>query len=157
MVSIFKKRKTLLVILLVFLAAGAALYLSHRKAVAEKNYIRGEELSRQRNYLEANMAFLKALEINPDSQRAPYARFLLASNYVAMTAYSQAITEYRKLIEEFPGHEKAADAQFMIGMVYKNAIGDNEKALEAFEKYRQNYPRGKSSGEVQNYLKRMRR
>jgi hypothetical protein len=45
----------------------------------------------------------------------------------------------------------------MIGMVYKNAIGDNEKALEAFKKYRQNYPQGKSSGEVQNYLKRMRR
>ncbi|MDA3793456.1 MAG: tetratricopeptide repeat protein [Elusimicrobia bacterium] len=151
----FKNKKSVL-ILIIIAAAGFAVYSVRRQAVAEKNYILGEKLSREKNYLEANMAFIKALKLDGTSERAPYSRFLLASNYVALTAYRQAISEYRKLIEEFPGHEKAADAQFMIGMVYKNAVGDKEKALEEFEKYRNNYPGGKSSGEVKNYLRRMR-
>ncbi len=154
--ALIKKKKFILFILIILAAAGFFVYSSYRRVVAEKNYIRGEKLSRDKNYLEANMALLKALKLDPVSERAPYGRFLLASNYVAMTTYSQAIAEYRKLIEEFPGHENAANAQFMIGMVYKNAIGDKKKALEEFEKYRKNYPSGKSSGEVRMYLKRMR-
>lgn len=150
----FKTRIIFLIVIITIV--GYSFYVRHRRQSAYKYYQNGRQLTRQRDFLNANLNFKKSLELDSNSENTPYARFVMASNYVALTAYIQAVREYEKLINDFPGHEKAADSKFMIGIVYKNCIGDNVKALENFKEYLKNYPDGKSAAEVRMYIKKLK-
>ena len=154
--SSWKQRPFFIIFLIVIITVvGYSFYVHHRRQSAYKYYLNGQQLTRQRDFLNANLNFKRTLELDPYSENAPYARFVMASNYVALTAYIQAIREYERLIVDFPGHKKAADSRFMIGIVYKSCIGDNVKALENFKEYLKNYPNGKSTAEVRMYVERL--
>ena len=125
--------------------------------LAKEKFALGEELSQKRDYLNANLAFMEVLKRAPRAPFAPQARYRLATNYIGLTAYDQAIKEYERLARDYPQHPKAEDALFMVGMVWKNCIRNGPEARAAFERYLQFYPNGRLAGEVKMYLQEMKR
>ncbi len=51
-----------------------------------------------------------------------------------------AITYFRLFIDRFPDHERAHQAQFLIGFTYSEQMGDYESAEAAFQTMIDNYP-----------------
>lgn len=129
------------------------MYRAYNIELAEKKFTSGDELTKKRDYLNANIAYIEGLKKDNKSKKVPAILYIMASNYIALTSYEQAIIEYDKLLKSFPDSERAEDALFMIGMVYKNCIGDKGKAINNFNEYLQKYPFGKMANEVKMYLK----
>ena len=64
---------------------------------------------------------------------------LSAQNLIESDPVS-AITYYRLFIDRFPDHEKAHQAQFLIGFTFSEQLGDYESARENFQKLIDDYP-----------------
>ncbi len=58
----------------------------------------------------------------PFSDFAPLAQFAIAEIYVELDKSAQAIQSYQMLVDKYPRHPKAPDAQFRIGEIGKRAI-----------------------------------
>ncbi len=66
---------------------------------------------------------------------------LLQSAQNLMETNPETAVEYFKLfIERFPEHERAHQAQFLIGFTYSEQIADYDSAVEAFQAVIDNYP-----------------
>jgi peptidyl-prolyl cis-trans isomerase C len=63
--------------------------------------------------------------------------FKLASDHQDL---HRAIRIYEDILKRFPEHEQSYKAQFMIGFVYSEQLGDTSRAIQAFEKVMKNYP-----------------
>ena len=55
----------------------------------------------------------------------------------------KSITSLLIIVEEYPSHEKAADARFQIGEIYLNDVKDFEIAVKHFKKVIEDYPDSK--------------
>jgi parvulin-like peptidyl-prolyl isomerase len=89
---------------------------------------------RERYGVEINEdAFLPDEEMPADS--------LLQSAQNLMETNPETAVEYFKLfIERFPEHERAHQAQFLIGFTYSEQIANYDSAVEAFQAVIDNYP-----------------
>lgn len=63
-------------------------------------------------------------------------------------AYTAAIKSYNRVLELYPTGEKADEAQFMIGFLYANQIGDTAKARDAYQTFLSEYAQAADSGMV---------
>lgn len=121
---------------LVLFSAGACLAQTNAVDVAETNdasAVRAEfltsaglEYADEGEVEEAERAYLRALEIDPDN---PTVRFRLGTLYVKMNRYPDAIAEFERLIEEYP--ENAATRN-NLAWSYATAPGikNTRRALE---------------------------
>jgi tetratricopeptide (TPR) repeat protein len=89
--------------------------------------MRGTVLFSQKNYEEAEAAFKKALDLNPDLV-GPYVT--LANLYLTKNETDKAILQYKEILGKRPGFIQAYMA---LGAIY-DAEGKASKALEMYEK-----------------------
>lgn len=64
-----------------------------------------------------------------------------------------AIEKFRQIVALYPQAQEADEAQYRIGKIYEKFIKNHRKAKEEFEKYLDQYPRGKFVSEAQEELK----
>jgi len=62
--------------------------------------------------------------------------------------FQSAVEAYRQVVANFPNGERADEAQFMIGFLYANDIGDTAQAREAYEVYLEKFAARSDSGMV---------
>ena len=84
------------------------------------------------------------VEINEDAflpdENIPADSLLQSAQNLMETNPVTAIEYFNLFIERFPGHERAHQAQFLIGFTYSEQIEDYDSAIEAFQAVIDNYP-----------------
>lgn len=68
---------------------------------------------------------------------------------------SKRIEYYEQVLQSFPTDARAYEAQFMIGFVYSEELGDYDQARAAFEAVLANYPESDLAGSAQWMLENM--
>jgi len=101
------------------------------------------------NWLTCINRYEKVVATYPKSSQAAWALFRSAGLYVGLYTYSrldsdldQAITLYRKLVEEHKDHSLADDAQYKIGEIFFKLKNDPTQAYVEFLKVDINFPSG---------------
>ncbi len=91
----------------------------------------------------------------PYTSMAAKAQYRLGFSYLKMKKYREAIAEFRVVTEKYPGSAYVDDAIYSIGDAYFNLVQgaqydqySTEKALEYFNRYKDEYPAGKKIGDV---------
>ncbi len=114
----------------------------------EKSFAAANELLEKKDYEKARSSFLEVKNRDQTRTFAPLAQLKIADSYAKEGEPDLAIAEYRKFLEAYPDHQYAAYAQYQIAMIYFEQIespergyGGAAKALEEFEKLKQQYPR----------------
>ena len=54
--------------------------------------------------------------------------------------FNSAINAYSDVVNKFPGTDQEAQAQFMIGYIYANILGDKSKAEKNYKTFLDRYP-----------------
>ena len=62
--------------------------------------------------------------------------------------FKGAVQAYKDVVASYPTGKKADEAQFMIGFLYANDIGDTAQARQAYETFLTHYAAGADSGMV---------
>ena len=76
-------------------------------------------------------------------------RFLLAELYrTTLNQPDSALSEYKALVEEFPGSELAPRALIAIGWLYENQYHDTTSAKEYYQKILDQYPLSDEYGQA---------
>ncbi|UCF80837.1 MAG: outer membrane protein assembly factor BamD [Acidobacteriota bacterium] len=130
--------------------AAASPYAKYQKFSNQELYERALHAMKRKHPMQARN-FLDALLIRPmDSVYTPLARLRIGdSHYIqgGFTGFMEAIFHYRKFLRRYPRHEKAAYAQYQIGMCHFRRIlspqrdaRDTEFALLEFQKVVRLYP-----------------
>ena len=95
------------------------------------------ELQNQ-NWADAISGFEELVKSDPTNELADNSQYWLAECYYAQNNYKRAIAEFEKVFT-FPGTNKDGDAQYKIGLSYKN-IGNVKKAKEEFQRLVDYFP-----------------
>lgn len=115
-------------------------------------YRRGRDAYRERRYDDAVKQFDKILNMAPYSEWADNAQYWKGECYYGMGKYGQGLIEFAKIFA-FSRTEKADDAQLKIARCHL-ALGERQKALEAFRKLVEEYPESEyastARGEIGN-------
>lgn len=100
----------------------------------DKHHIQGEvPLKLADRYLKFSQEF-------PTSPNSPKALLKSAQLYDANRLTATAIDCYRQVVQRFPQCPEAAQASFLVGFAYSNALGDTLNARQAFEQFLRQYP-----------------
>jgi len=68
----------------------------------------------------------------------------------------RAVDTYRRIVVDYPNSAKSEEAQYRIARIYYKFLKDKEKANEEYQKYLNQYPNGKFSGEAAETIMRLR-
>ncbi|QSR87148.1 outer membrane protein assembly factor BamD [Candidatus Methylacidiphilum infernorum] len=97
----------------------------------------------------AAQIFESIIRAAPYGRFAPLAEFQLGLTYIKEKKYTDAIATFNRLIDKYPNHSLADDAQYEIGYTWYQASlaseydqSSTEKAIEGFEDYIVRYPSG---------------
>ncbi|HID92605.1 MAG TPA: tetratricopeptide repeat protein, partial [bacterium (Candidatus Stahlbacteria)] len=92
-----------------------------------------------------------------EESEAAKTQFLLAETYLLdFKKIDEAITEYQKVIENFPESEYAPKAAYSIAWVLENVKKDDEKAILAYQSVIEKYPNTKYSEKAQKAIDRLK-
>ena len=89
-----------------------------------------------------------------DTASANY-MYLGAQLSKSINLFGESIRKYEVLIKEYPSHKKAANAKFMIGMIYENDIKDTIKAKLAYQAFIDEYPNSELTDDAALSIKYM--
>lgn len=81
----------------------------------QDNYRAAFELLKEQRYEPAAMAFDQFLVSFPDSQLAENAQYWLAESYYVTGQFEQALTDFERVIRDYPGARKIPDALLKMG------------------------------------------
>jgi len=114
------------------------------------------------NWLRCIATYRRIYRLYPSSPEAPWAIYHCANLYLGLYGYSgkkrdlnYALTLYRWLVERYPHHRLADDAQFKIGWIFYKYKHDLKKAYIEFLKVEIKYPHGdmkKKAGRILDHL-----
>ncbi len=62
--------------------------------------------------------------------------------------YQKAINTYKDIVSKYPDGERTDEAQFMIGFIYANDLGDTEKARAAYQVFLDTHSEDADSGMI---------
>lgn len=126
--------------LLWLLAPMLILWGCSRKS-AEDLFEKGEiAASDSSTFSEAERLLTELVRQYPEYERCDEAMIYLATIAQNRGQGEEAVRLYQELIEKYPEGDRAYQAQFMIGYVYEEMLGDEEKAKTAYRKVVANYP-----------------
>jgi len=91
-------------------------------------------------FAHAERLLSRLLKQYPEDERCDEAMMHLATIAQNRGNGEEAVRLYEELIAEYPGSDRAYQAQFMMGYVYEEMLGDHEKAKAAYRKVVENYP-----------------
>ncbi len=83
--------------------------------------------------------FTDYLKFCPRGDLSDNSQLWIAEAYYEMNEHDKAITEYQKLLDEYPDSEKRATAYFKLGRTYEK-LGDTAKAMEYFVVLKDEFP-----------------
>ncbi len=123
--------------------SGEELYQEALTAFKKKDYERARKLLR--TYLQEH----------PKGKYAPNAYFWIGETYYAERRYEEAILEYQKVIDRYPGSYKVPAALLKQGLAFLR-LGDTEAAKILFKKILAKYPKSEQAVTARKYLKRLK-
>ena len=114
----------------------------------------------QKDFDAAIQEFADFLTLYPKSELAPNCQYWLAESYYSLDKKSQALSEFEKVVKQYPGSDKAKDAKVKMKMIvdarkssnssqevksYKAIrksylVGKYRKAIKEFNEYLVNFP-----------------
>jgi len=74
--------------------------------------------------------------------------FLEAESAFETLDFERAVKCYEEIVKRYPSDSRAAEAQFLIGFVYANDIGDIPLAKEAYTTFLDNFSTSSDRGMV---------
>ena len=145
--------------------------VSEKKEIARTQFDTAEQMReelnqkpaaqrKQKDYLRVIDAYRKVYYVAPSSSKADSAveavAELLAEEgqaFKSQHALEEAVGQYGFLRKEYPGSKYRVQALYTIGQIYKDDIGDNAKAKDAFEEYVKRYPHSEQVADARQALK----
>ncbi len=121
----------------------------------QQAYQKAFDLLRELRYDKAGLAFRSFIEKYPDGRYAHIAQYWLAEASYAQRDFKTAIVDYQKLIDNYPGSPKRAEAMLKIGYSYYE-LKDYPKAQTMLEQLLASYPRTTEAGQAQNLLQKIK-
>ena len=88
--------------------------------LADQHFKKAIDLLKQTQYQDAIAEYEKVIGLLPDSEIALDARYWIGQSYFQMGKHDEALSIFRKLIQEYPGSAIAPVTQLMIGRVEKD-------------------------------------
>ncbi|MGE0080134.1 MAG: tol-pal system protein YbgF [Thiohalomonadaceae bacterium] len=119
-------------------------------------YQKAFDLLRDLRYDQAAAAFRQFLKQYPQGRYAHIAQYWLGEASYAQRHFKQAITEYQKLLDNYPRSPKLAEAMLKIGYSY-NELGDKAAATRVLNELVKRYPNSTEAGQARNLLQLLRR
>lgn len=102
-------------------------------------YRAGVEKLREGSTTTARAVFQEIVQRHPTHELAPDAQYQLAETYVAERDYEQALREFERVIELFPGSSRAPAALYRAGLIAEER-GNISRARDYFNRVRAGYP-----------------
>jgi len=142
----------------------------HTDAWARDNFTKAERMREalngrpskdrtRRDYQRVIDAFRRVYFGSPASSKADASVVAVAELQVEMgrrfeddKILQAAVKQYEFLRHEYPGSKYRFDALFTIGEIYKDDLGDTEKAKATFEEFLRRYPRNRLSDEAKDAI-----
>ncbi|MCK9532025.1 MAG: tol-pal system protein YbgF [Gammaproteobacteria bacterium] len=119
-------------------------------------YQKAFDLLRELRYEQAAAAFRDFLKNYPQGRYAHIAQYWLGEAAYAQRNFKQAITEYQKLLDNYPKSPKLAEALLKIGYSH-NELGDRAAATRVLNELVKRYPDSTEAGQARNLLGQFRR
>ena len=157
-------------ILLLLTAIPVHAHAHHNDAWARDNFTKAERMREalngrpskdrtRRDYQRVIDAFRRVYFGSPASSKADASVVAVAELQVEMgrrfdddKILQAAVKQYEFLRHEYPGSKYRFDALFTIGEIYKDDLGDTEKAKATFEEFLRRYPRNRLSDEAKDAI-----
>ncbi len=111
---------------------------------------------REGRYEQAAEAFRKFLAAYPDSSYAANAQYWLAETYYVTRKFEAALAEFAKVLENYPGSVKTADAKLKMGFI-QYELGNWAEARKWLEAVQREFPKTTAARLAAERLERMRR
>ena len=105
----------------------------------QQNYQAAFDLIQTRKYPEANTAFTTFLSQFPTSPLADNAQYWLAETHYVRGQYTEALPEFRKVIESYPQSAKLPDALLKVGFCQAE-LGDRAAARTSLQEVMRQFP-----------------
>lgn len=116
-------------------------------------YEEGRAAFENRQYRDAIQIFESLLASNSMHPLADNAQYWIGECHYALRQYDAAIMDFEKVLT-FPNSNKRADAQFKLGLCYLRK-GQREKALEEFNRLREEYPNSPYNARAQALMSKL--
>lgn len=107
---------------------------------AEDLYNAGITQFNRGSFLTARRAFERFLETYPTHALAPDAHFYLAQTLVQEGRFQEAVQEFQRVPEMFPGSPRVPQALYRIGILYLEELDDTAEARRYLERVVNSYP-----------------
>lgn len=117
-------------------------------------YQKAFDLLRQGRYDQAVKALRAFLAAHPKSRLDGNAQYWLAEIYYVKGNNKAALTEFHKVVDQYPDSPKAPDALLKIGYV-QSALGERVKARDTFRQVVSRYPNTTAARLAENRLRQM--
>jgi len=121
----------------------------------QEAYQKAFNLLRELRYDKAGLAFRAFIEKYPEGRYAHIAQYWLAEASYAQRDFRTAIADYQKLIDNYAGSPKRAEAMLKIGYSYYE-LKDYPKAQAMLEQLLAAYPGTTEAGQAQNLLQKIK-
>lgn len=102
-------------------------------------------LVQSRRYSEAQAAFENFLRAYPSSPLRSNAQYWLAETLYAQLAFQRAVTEFQRVLDEYPDSNKVADALVKIGFSH-DELGNRDAARQALLRVTREFPNTSAAG-----------
>ena len=109
------------------------------KAIADMHKFRGQIEEAQRKYKEYSALYVQN-NARESYDKAAQALYDVAESYEKLRDYPEAITHYRRVVEEFPDYEKAPMALTKIGKIHFYKLFDYRGGFPVYNKVIEMYP-----------------
>jgi|TARA_B110000908_G_scaffold39026_1_gene47060 tol-pal system protein YbgF len=113
-------------------------------------------LLKQGRYVESIEAFQQFLSTYPNSKYAANAQYWLAEAVYVRKQYAQALIEFSKVIDDYPGSSKVSDARLKVGYTFYE-LGRWKESREILTQLRAELPDSTVAGLAQQRIERLER
>lgn len=115
-----------------------------------------ELLARQNRMSESVKELLEIVELDPAAPLSDDALLTAGERYVRMGRYQDAMTQYRRLLEEYKTSNEREQAWFRIGELYQFHLFDAAKAVEAYGTLLERHPLSLLAEEARKRIRLLR-
>src|SRR5438270_8255605 len=162
-----------LVIALLATPAGAKRTVQEKKIIASKEFVTAERMREalegkpaaersKKDFNKVMDAYRKVYYLAPTSSKADKSVMAVAELMAEYgrafhedKSFHDAIGQYEFLRREYPGSKQRFEALFTIGQIYREDLGDRDKAKETFEERIRRYPNNDLSQHAQDAIREM--
>src|SRR5579864_3003302 len=162
-----------LVIALLAVPASAKRSVHEKKLIASKEFVTAERMREalegkpaaertKKDFNKVMDAYRKVYYLAPTSSKADKSVMAVAElmaeygrAFQEDKSFHDAIGQYEFLRREYPGSKQRLEALFTIGQIYREDLGDRDKAKETFDEVIKRYPNNDLAQQAQDAIREM--